>query len=577
MKMNSIDRRLILLSILIAVICLAYFQALDVMVFSTRNFTNIFQLLLSVYDAQTAWLGVMVCVLAAFWKKPEPILRLVDGLAKHPLRVAIAATVVLALAAVFVYKNYPLAMDEYAAVFQSKVFAHGDIVAVLPPSLVDWLVVPGFNGSFLLASRETGRTIEEYWPGFALILAPFQLAAVPWLCNPLLAGVAIYLIHSITLEITGNHRAAGWAMLFALASTAFLANAISYYSMQAHLTLNLLFLWLLIKPSPPRACAAGAVGSLALVLHNPVPHTLFALPWILSIALSKEQRRLLVPLFAGYLPISIALGCGWLYLRTTITGEASGAAVISGTANAVLRLPDLSILNMRIAALAKMWVWAVPGLYSLALVGRLRHGEDRRVRILASSALLTFVGYCFVNLDQGHGWGYRYFHGAFGVIPILAGCALTDRSESRSKLESFAGAAAVLSILILVPFQANQIHGFISRHLAQIPAPKRPGNNVYFVQPGGGSYMADMIQIDPYLRAPDLLLASRGAALDADLIRQNWPNAVKMRGGFWEEQWYLGPTDQRRSISGANDARFNVVFNPALSLPRHAAPNGSLR
>ena len=575
--MNWSDLRIILLSVLGSAICVAYFQTLDLMGFSSAHFAPIFQVLLTVYDAQTAFLTVVVCVSAAFWRNPEPILRMVDGLAVHPLRVVCTTVVLLALAAVFVYMRYPLSMDEYAAVFQSKIFAHGDIVAELPPSAVDWLVVPGFNGSFLLASRETGRAIEEYWPGFALLLAPFQLVSAPWLCNPLLAGLAIYLIYSITLEITGNRRSAVWSMLFALASTAFLANAISYYSMQAHLTLNLLFAWLLLKPSTTRACIAGAVGSMALVLHNPVPHALFALPWILGIALSKEQRRFLIPLAAGYLPISIALGCGWLYLRTTITGEASGAAVMSGTANAVLHLPDFTILNMRIAGLAKMWVWAVPGLYLLALAGRLRHGEDRRVRLLAYSAMVTFCGYFFVILDQGHGWGYRYFHGAFGVIPILAGCALTDRSESHSRLASFACAAVVLSLLVLVPFQANQIHGFISRHLAQLPPPRRPGNNVYFIQPGGGSYMADMIQIDPYLRAPDLLLASRGAVLDADLIRQNWPNAVKLRGGLWEEQWYLGPTDQRRSMPGKNDTQFNIAFDPAVLSRPHTTPDGSSR
>src|SRR5258708_7309946 len=361
--MKSSDLRVILLSVLGSVICVAYFQTLDLMGFSRARFAPIFQVLLTVYDAQTALLTVVVCVLATFWKNPEPILRMVDGLALHPLRAVCTAVVLLALAAVFVYMRYPLSMDEYAAVFQSKIFAHGNIVAELPPSAVDWLVVPGFNGSFLLASRETGRAIEEYWPGFALLLAP----------------------------------------------TAFLANAISYYSMQAHLTLNLLFVWLLLKPSTTRACTAGAVGSMALVLHNPVPHALFALPWILWIAFSKEQRRFLVPLVAGYLPISIALGCGWLYLRTTITGEASGAVVLSGTANAVLHLPDFLILNMRIAGLAKMWVWGVPGLYLLALAGRLRLGEDRRGGVLPPPALLLFFGYFFFCLPQRDGLGGRFF------------------------------------------------------------------------------------------------------------------------------------------------------------------------
>ena len=67
-------------------------------------------------------------------------------------------------------------------------------------------------------SAQTGRAIETYWPGFALVLAPFQLLGVPWLCNPMLAGVAVFLIHRMTRVVTGERRAAGWAVLFALAS-----------------------------------------------------------------------------------------------------------------------------------------------------------------------------------------------------------------------------------------------------------------------------------------------------------------------------------------------------------------------
>jgi len=121
-------------------------------------------------------------------------------------------------------------MDEYAEVFQAKIFAAGHLSAHLPPSVVDWLVTPGFNGGFLIASRTTGEAIEVFWPGFSLILAPFEAVGLSWLCNPCLAGFAIFLIHRITLNITDDRRAAGWAVLFTLASGAFVANAISYYS-----------------------------------------------------------------------------------------------------------------------------------------------------------------------------------------------------------------------------------------------------------------------------------------------------------------------------------------------------------
>jgi len=32
------------------------------------------------------------------------------------------------------------------------------------------------------------QAIEYYWPGFALLLAPFEFLKVPWLCNASLAA-----------------------------------------------------------------------------------------------------------------------------------------------------------------------------------------------------------------------------------------------------------------------------------------------------------------------------------------------------------------------------------------------------
>ena len=543
---DAADRQIIVLGILLTTVALAYFYAADNYYFSTRLMTPIFQYLLMVNDFNTAWLTLGVCVLAAFWKNPVPLLKVVDFVGSHVVGVATATVALLALGTVFIYHNNAFSMDEYAAVFQAKIFAAGQLTAQLPPSVVDWLIPSGFNGAFLVASRATGQAIEAYWPGFSLLLAPFEFLGIPWLCNAILAGFAILLIHSITLQIT-DRRAAGWAVVFALASGAFVANAISYYSMQAHLTANLLFVWLLLKPTAYRAFGAGAVGSLALVLHNPFPHAMFAAPWIVAIALSKEQRRSFFPLVLGYLPLLIFVGAGWLHLRAAVTAGDSGFNVISNNINAVFSIPDKSMIDMRVAAMVKMWIWAVPCLFLFALLGRLRRGDDPRVRLLMQSAVVTFVGYVFVIFDQGHGWGYRYFHSAWGVIPILAACAMTGRSESNGRLAAFAGAAALLSLLLVVPYQMMQINGIIARHSAQLPKPRRPGNDVYFIHASGGFYLGDLVQMDPLLRDQDLILFSRGPELDADLRRQNWPTAVQVDRGFGVEEWNLGAEDQRRA------------------------------
>jgi hypothetical protein len=542
--------------------CVAYFYLLDRIVFSSAQFSPIFRELLTRYDPGAACLGLLICILAFWWRRPAPILRLVDFIGQHPIGIALTTVAMLAMSALVVYQDYPLSMDEYAAVFQSKVFASGTVAAQVPPDLVDWLVVRGFNGTFIIASRETGRVIEAYWPGFALLLAPFQFLAVPWLCNALLSGLAVFLIYWITREISTDRRAAGWSMLFALASGAFLADGISYYSMQAHLAANLVFVALLMKPSTNRAFAAGLVGSLALILHNPVPHTLFAIPWVVALALRPDRRRDLLPLLVGYLP-GVALAIGWLLFRAGTGLGAPNLAAIHGVDAGILVWPNAVLLNARVAALVKMSVWATPALFVLALWGCVLRRTDSHVRLLASSAVLTFVGYLFVRYDQGHGWGYRYFHSAWGVVPILAGCAMVNRPQTNGRLVSFAGAAAILSVLFLIPFQMSQINHFITQHLAQLEAPKRPGNNIYFIHPLSGSYLADMIRFDPLLRNKDLLLVSHGTALDTQFIRQNWHGAVKVSSNRAADQWYLGTEDRRQAIPGGKDeTRFVIAHIP---------------
>jgi hypothetical protein len=531
--------------------CVAYFYLLDRIVLSSAHFSPIFRDLLT-NDLHTAWLALAICILASLWRWPAPILRLVDFIAQHPLGMVAASVAALAVGALVVYHDYPLSMDEYAAVLQSKIFASGALAAHVPPDLVDWLVVRGFNGSFLIASPETGSVIAGYWPGFALLLAPFQFLSLPWLCNASLSGLSVFLIYRITWEISADRRAAGWAILFALASGAFIADGISYYSMQAHLAANLVFVALLLRPSTNRAFAAGLVGSFALILHNPVPHTLFAIPWIVSLAFQSDRRRYLAPLIIGYLP-GVALGIGWLLSRSEIGTGALGLARIGSAASGVFAWPDAVLMNARLAALVKMCVWAMPSLFALTLFGCTSRRSDVRVRLLASSTILTFAAYLFVRFDQGHGWGYRYFHSAWGVVPILAGCAMAGRPRIDVRLISFAGASAILSLLFLIPFQMSQIDRFITQHLAQLAPPRRPGNNVYFIHPLGGFYLADMIQFDPLLRSQDLLLVSHGAALDAQLIRRNWPGAVQVSGSRAADQWYLGSEDRRRPIPGSKD------------------------
>lgn len=541
----------------------AYFYVVDRVYFSSKHLSPMFRYLLLVEDFKFAWFSLGICVVAAAGRWPQAWPTAADWAAKRPLQIAIAATTLLAVAARVIYHDTAFAMDEYAAVFQAKTFITGHLSARLPPSVIDWLIPSGFNGEFLIASRVSGATVEAYWPGFSLLLAPFEALNAGWLCNPCLAGLGLYLIYRITLDITGSQRSAGWALIFTLASGAFIANAISYYAMQAHLTLNLLFTWLLLRADKRSCVLAGVVGSVALVLHQPFPHAMFAAPWLLALVLDRQRRALVLPTVLGYLPLLLVIGLGWLRLKGSVMAGDAGFNDFSSNLLSVFRIPDKSMIDMRVAAVAKMWIWAVPGLFLLAALGYWAHRDDSRVRLLAASAALTFFGYFFVIFDQGHGWGFRYFHSAWGVIPILAALALPGDSIPAGRTTAFIGAVTLLSLLVVVPYQLIRIENIISSHNAELPPSTSGGLNVYFVHWPGAFYVADLVQIDPLLRGNNLVLFSRGDDLDAELRRQNWPKATVVARSASVEEWQLGPNEHWIANPASHGAdRYSLHYTP---------------
>jgi len=467
--------------------------------------------------------------------------------------VAGATTVVLAYGSHAVYHAHPLSFDEYSAVFQSRIFAEGRLTGLFPPALIDWLVPKFFQGRFILLDWKSGAAAAAYWPGFALLLTPFSALGAPWLLNPLLGGATVLVMHRLALALFGSAERAGLVVLLTLASPAVTVNAVSYYSMPAHFVANALFVLLLLSASVGRAFAAGIVGSVALVLHNPVPHLLFALPWMAWLAFQPGRWKLLCALAAGYLPLSLVLGWGWAMFLQSIGSPSSlddhitaGGAVstLIYRLNSVLGsiAPSVHLLN-----LAKLWLWAVPGLVAVAVLGAWRLRHERGVWMaLIGSALLTYFGFFLVKFGQGHGWGFRYFHSAWLVLPLLAAAAIgvsgkaaDARQRSRagqSVLAGYLAGCAILSLVVLTGFRAFQVEHFIARHLAQLPAAASGESKVRVVNTASGYYAWDLIQNDPYLRG-EIIFGSRGSGADAALMSLQFPDyrmlSSDQRGTVW--------------------------------------------
>ena len=485
----------------------------------------IFDYLLRLQDLPGAALAAGIALAAALPGLDRPALALVEAIGRRPWTTAAVTFVLLCAGELLVTKDHALAADEYLVLLQAKAFAAGRLTAQFPPELVSWVVPRPYIDLWLYASPQTGAVVSVYWPGFALLLAPFALLGIPWACNPLLASGALMLIGRLGGRLTGTPQATGWAMLLTLASPAFSGMALGYFSMTAHLLLNLLYVWALLER---RLFLAGIAGSFALLLHNPWPHLLFALPWIAWIAW-HDGRRALLRLIAGYVPVTLVIGGGWWLLMREVQGElwfAPHGDLLFYWQLQLLRvftLPDGATLAKRTAELVKLWLWSVPGLLALMVVGWWLAVRQVPLRLLGLSFAAILAGYLIVWFDQGYGWGVRYLHPAFAALPILGAAAIVAlQSEA---LRRYAAATALLSLVVATPFRWAQIESFMSDQLARRPPFEKGVRQVVFVTLNYEYYTQDFVQNDPFLRAPVIFMLSRGRAADEKLLRERFPGA----------------------------------------------------
>lgn len=455
----------------------------------------------------------------------------------HPGKSCAGAFVAFAVLSRIVYQGFPLAMDEYAPLLQARIFAEGDLAIVYPRELLDRIVVPGFQGSFILVNHATGQAVSGYWPGLALLMAPFAKLGGEWLLNPLLGAVGLLLLGDLARQASGKNEARGWAMVAALACPQYVVNAISYYAMPGLLTLNLLYLWLLLRPGWKPALLAGLVGSLALVMHNPAPHTLFAIPCIMWLLSDRQRRLRLLPLAVGYLPLTALLCLGWPLLTSSMglrpidvspTDSAFLASWVKKLQNTFI-LPNAGILEVRSYAAWKTIVWAAPGLLLVALLARPRAPIQR---ILLAALLLCFAFYFFFPYDQGHGWGYRYLHPAWALIALAAGVfAVTGQPQRRSFI-----AASLCAGLLATPVFLFTTHRTIATSAMQ-ELPLAAGRTIVFIANQPGMYSVDLVRNYPEDRGRVIRMFSAGAEADRTLVRKLAPGATLLaadrRGSSW--------------------------------------------
>jgi hypothetical protein len=269
-------------------------------------------------------------------------------------------------------------------------------------------------------------------------------------------------------------------------------------------------------------------------------------------------------LFAGYLPLLALFGWGWQqHLADVVKPKPAAVAAapaaepakaqarapaamqpgpaerVASAMSAAIKPPTPKVLEARAAGLSKAWTWGAAGLLVLAAWGFALAREGPGVKALAAALAITFFGYFFTPFDQGHGWGYRYLHAAWFVLPVLAALALTRVEDA--EFRQMAAWAAVLSLVLANGLRIAQVDSFIGRHLNLVPPlaraadPARP--EIVFLDYRAGAYVRDMHQNDPLLRGPRIVFAYDGADRAAELMARRFPDYTRRAEGKWGELW----------------------------------------
>ncbi len=514
----------------------------------------VFRVLLYRQDLAGLALLVAIALLACAPVTHRPALALVEAIGRRPWISAAILFAALCLGTLYAAHNHALAGDEHLTLLQSRIFAEGRLTGQYPPELMPWLMADFYRYRWIMLNAASGDIASIYWPGFALVLTPFTFLGIPWACNPALAALAFVLIAKIAARLTGSAQVAGWAMLLAAGSPGFTGLALSYFPMTAHLFLNLAYVWLLIDRGRRGLLLAGLTGSLALLLHNPVPHMLFALPWIVWLSRQAGGGRNLSVLALGYVP-ALVVGLAWAVFIRNMHGFIYFAPFPSDDdflnqlgnfvwywhfrSGMIFGGQSEYAIGGRIGELVRLWAWAAPGLPVLAAAGWWIGRRNTHLNLLALSLLVSILSYFLVQFDQGYGWGARYIHPAWGALPILGAAAIVRLANigGTEALQGWIGATAALSLVFATALRWWQIDEYVREHLALRPPYVEGARQFVFVRYDRVLYTQDLVQNDPFLREPVVFFLSRGRRDDYLMMRRLYPAARQVhdehRGHVW--------------------------------------------
>jgi hypothetical protein len=327
----------------------------------------------------------------------------------------------------FIFDHIPHIHDECAYLFQAKIFLTGSLY-VPSPCVKEFFDFPHVIN--------TGRWYSMYTPGFPFLLMLGLIFQAPWIINPLLASLAIFLFYFLGKEIYGP-RIGILASILGAASIWFLlmsSTMMSHTSSLFFASFFLLFLFRSIKNSSLANGVLAGVGLGLTFLIRPYNAVLFSVPFLVYFAFhifkdikSKLKNAAAFALttiaFISILLIYNQLTNGSPFKMGYIVHHGKSYATIFGRAatleydytplfGTVQTLANLKALNSDLFGWPLTSFWA---LLPLLLLSKIDPRERKKDLLLATGFFFYLAGVYFF-------WGSFVFLGArmlFETVPFL--------------------------------------------------------------------------------------------------------------------------------------------------------------
>ena len=377
----------------------------------------------------------------------------------------------------FIYQGFPHIQDEVMYLFQAKYFSMGKI-------LVDAPEVPEAFRLYLVPYRDT-KWYSPFPPGWPAVLSIGVKIGLPWLVNPILAGINTLLASFFFKEIF-KPLYARLALLLLCTSPWFLYMGMNWMSHTLMLTLMLLAAAsLLVVLRTGRIAWIMVCGAATGVLSLVRPMDGLALAVIIFLVLLSELRTKKRPIaIILFIIITIVVGSLVLPYNRAVTGDpflfplndyyqryfgintyALGFGADRGLNWAIDPLPGYqpveAILNAALNIFSiniELFGWAAGSLI-LVLLGIIAGRWTRLDRWMIISILVLVGLYSLFWFSGGPDFGARYWY--LTIIPLIYLSVrgiqrLEERVEPGQRVRVILAVVllCVLSVLNYLPWRA---------------------------------------------------------------------------------------------------------------------------